>query len=247
MAQRESIMNFLQANLQPDTFKDYTPNGLQLEGSMEVTKLVGATTASLPVIETCIQLRANMLLVHHGWFWPSDPKPITGVWKKKLEMAMECNLNLVAYHLPLDCHSSLGNNIPVLKKLNLENIVAIEAPLFGGEFESPQNVDDLLNRLKDLFENCTFINCNSNKPVKKVAICSGAGQTFFRQAINWGADFFITGEGTEWVYSMAIENQCHFAAVGHNAGERIGVQLLGAKLAQEFSLDFQFIKEDNPF
>ena len=247
MANRDSILNFLGETLQPESFKDYAPNGLQLEGSKEVNLLVGATSASLPVIEKCIELNADMLLVHHGWFWPSDPKPITGPWKKKLSMAMGIDLNLVAYHLPLDCHESLGNNVPVLKELNLTDIVPIDAPLFGGEFAEPESLNAFSNGLKSIFKQCNVIQCPSDKPIRKVAICSGAGQTYFRKAIEWGADFFITGEGTEWVYSMAIEHNCHYAAVGHNAGERVGVQLLGNQLAKEFSLEFTFVTEDNPF
>lgn len=247
MANRDSILDFLGETLQPESFKDYAPNGLQLEGSKEVNLLVGATSASLPVIEKCVELNADMLLVHHGWFWPSDPKTITGPWKKKLKMAMGIDLNLVAYHLPLDCHESLGNNVPVLKELNLADIVPIDAPLFGGEFTDPESLDAFSNRLKSYFKQCNLIQCPSDKLIRKVAICSGAGQTYFRKAIEWGADFFITGEGTEWVYSMAIEHNCHYAAVGHNAGERVGVQLLGDKLAKEFSLEFTFVTEANPF
>ena len=247
MANRDSILDFLGETLQPESFKDYAPNGLQLEGSKKVNLLVGATSASLPVIEKCVELNADMLLVHHGWFWPSDPKPITGPWKKKLKMAMGIDLNLVAYHLPLDCHESLGNNVPVLKELNLADIVPIDAPLFGGEFTDPESLDAFSNRLKSYFKQCNLIQCPSDKLIRKVAICSGAGQTYFRKAIEWGADFFITGEGTEWVYSMAIEHNCHYAAVGHNTGERVGVQLLGNQLAKEFSLEFTFVTEDNPF
>jgi len=230
---------------------DYCPNGLQVEGRGEVSRVVSGVTASLALIEAAIGQQADVLLVHHGYFWKGENPCITGMRQKRLKALLAHDISLLAYHLPLDIHPEVGNNATLGRALG----IAIEGELAAGNprvvgllgslaeplsaAEFAQRVEQVLGRKPLLVE--------GDKPVQRIGWCSGGGQGFIDEAIAAGVDLYLTGEASEQTFHSARENGISFIAAGHHATERFGVQALGEWLAQRFGLFHQFIDCPNPF
>ena len=247
--QLEKILN---EKLSPQLIKDYAPNGMQVEGKSEIKRIVTGVTASQALIDKAIELEADVLLVHHGYFWKGEPEPIRGMKGKRIRSLIKSDINLYGYHLPLDIHPELGNNAELARLLDIE----VEGGLEG----HPQSVA-LFGRLKQAMTGADFANKinhvlnreplhiapdNAEKMIETVGWCTGGGQDFIELAAQHGLDAFISGEISERTTYTARELDIHYFSAGHHATERYGIKALGEWLAQEHGLDVTFIDIDNP-
>ncbi|MFC4160083.1 Nif3-like dinuclear metal center hexameric protein [Chitinimonas lacunae] len=234
--------------LQPDRFRDYSPNGVQVEGRPMVGRLACGVTASLALIEAALAWQADAIVVHHGYFWKSEDSRIIGSKKRRLAALLRADVSLLAYHLPLDAHPELGNNACLGQKLGLE-----AEGRFGeqelGWFGRPREVLTLGNfaaRVELALGRRPLLIGDPAKPLKRVGWCSGGAQGYFSAAIEAGCDVYLTGEASEHNYHTALESGVGFIAAGHHASERYGVQALTAHLATEFGLEWRYFELDNP-
>ena len=248
MTTRQEVLDWCSETLQPSMFQDYAPNGLQVEGKENIHTIVTAVTASLAAIEYAVSKNADMLLVHHGYFWRSEPITITG-WKKlRIATLLQNQINMVGYHLPLDAHPTLGNNAQLAQLLGwkLESLAGEQNLLNIGRLNQPCTLDQLADDLTTKLQHKPIIIGDSNKLLHRIAWCTGGAQNFFQVAIEAGVDVFVTGEISESQYHMAQESGVAFISAGHHATERYGVQALGAALAKQFNMDIYFFDEKNP-
>ncbi|MDN3651412.1 Nif3-like dinuclear metal center hexameric protein [Thalassotalea ponticola] len=250
--QRNEFLTLLNGILQPERIKDYCPNGLQVQGSEAVKRIVTGVTASQALIDAAIEHKADTILVHHGYFWKNESYPITGIKYNRIKALIDNEINLFAYHLPLDIHATLGNNAQLAKRLDIVNVSPLEqgndlSVSMRGEFTSVLTSDALAQRIDtSLNRPCLHIAAPSNKPIKTVAWCTGGGQGFIEQAGALGIDAFISGEISEQTTHLAREMDIHYFAAGHHATERYGVKALGEYLQQQHGFDVVFIDIDNP-
>jgi len=230
-----------------DQVQDYCPNGLQVEGKQEIRKLATAVTASLDAIEAAIEWGADALLVHHGFFWRNEAASIVGAKAARIRRLIQADMNLFAYHLPLDIHAEFGNNAELAKLWNLvDDASDVKRVWRTGSLEFPLPIEGFVDRIRRTLRREPLVIQAGPKQVKRVAWCSGGAQSYFAQAIEQGIDVFITGEVSEPCYHQALESGVHFIVAGHHATERYGVQALGAKLANQFSLEHRYIELANP-
>lgn len=246
MADRKDIEARLQALLQPEAFRDYGPNGLQVEGRREVLHIASGVTASLAFIDAAIAAGADTLLVHHGLFWRGQDGRLTGWLAARVRRLMAAGLNLFAYHLPLDAHAELGNNAQLGRRLGLaadsrfgEQALGFVGPASGTLAALAQVVERQLGRAPVLVP-------GDGRVLRRVAWCTGGAQGYFEAAIEAGADAFLTGEISEPQAHLARETGVAFLACGHHATERYGAPAVAAHLAAQFGLAHQFIEVENP-
>ena len=237
--------------LQPQQFKDYCPNGLQVEGKSSINKLVSGVTASQALVDAAIAANADAMLVHHGYFWRGEDATITGMKRRRIEALLANGLSLLAYHLPLDAHAELGNNAQLGKLLGLKITGTVSqsgdaALVMTGEPDSALNAEALGELIAGKLQRKPLIVAAGDRPIKKIAWCTGGAQGFIDSAIDAGADAYITGEASEQTTHIARERGVHFFAAGHHATERYGVQAVGEYLAGKFAIEHQFIDIDNP-
>ena len=251
MIDRSLLLQTFDTLLEPERFHDYGPNGLQVEGAARVRKIVSGVTASRALIEAAIAARADAILVHHGLFWRGQDGTVTGWMKQRLALLLTHDINLFAYHLPLDAHPELGNNAQLGLKLGLQASRRFGEQELGflGErvgaagFATAQ----VLAQHLELVLNRPVILVNSaQRAIKNIAWCSGGGQSYFEAAIAAGADAFITGEISEPQAHYARESGVAYLACGHHASERFGAPAVAAKVAAQLGLVHQFIDIDNP-
>jgi dinuclear metal center YbgI/SA1388 family protein len=248
MAHRTEIEAHLQALLEVGRFRDYGPNGLQVEGKPEVLKIVSGVTASLALIEAAIDAKADAILVHHGLFWRGHDGRVTGWLKARLEKLLAHQVNLFAYHLPLDAHPELGNNAQFGAKLKLvaDGRFGEQDLGFIGAPEKPLTLAALVALLQYRLGRAATVIEGDGRPLRRVAWCTGGAQGYFEAAIAAGADAFITGEISEPQAHYARETGVAFLACGHHASERYGAPSVAAQVAQQFGLEHEFIDIDNP-
>ena len=238
--------------LQPALFKDYGPNGLQVEGRADLRKIVSGVTASRALIEAAIAAEADAILVHHGLFWRGQDGRVTGWMKQRLALLLRHDISLLAYHLPLDAHATLGNNAQLGRQLGFAPPDGAAWGRFGEQQlgflgqvqpcsgpELARQVERALGRAPLLIDACP-------RPIRRVAWCSGGAQGYFEAAIAAGADAFLTGEISEPQAHLARECGVAFLACGHHATERYGAPALAAQVAAQLGLQHQFIEIDNP-
>ena len=245
---RSDLLARFDALLQPERFKDYGPNGLQVEGRGEITRIVSGVTASLALIDAAIAARADAIFVHHGLFWRGMDGRVTGWMKQRLQRLLAHDINLFAYHLPLDAHPELGNNAQLGRVLGWqadqrfgEQELGFGAPAaFASAGELAAHVQVALGR------GVTLVAPEDARPIRRVAWCTGGAQGFFESAIAAGADAFITGEISEPQTHLARETGVAFIAAGHHATERYGAPAVAAHMAHQLDLEHQFIDIDNP-
>ena len=245
---KDALNNYLNTLLQPERFSDYCPNGLQVEGKPEIYKIVTGVTASMALLEAAVQANADAVLVHHGYFWRGEAQTITGIKKRRIQFLLQHDINLFAYHLPLDMHAELGNNIMLAKQLGLrvsgwageKNMLAIV------ELNTPQTLQSLSLMINSKLNRPPQVIGNLQKPIQRIALCTGAAQGYIEQAVEAGADVYISGEISEQTVHVAIESGMPYISAGHHATERYGIQALGEHLAQKFDLQHVFIDIDNP-
>jgi len=248
MVKLNELTHYTQQLMHVERFKDYCPNGLQVEGRQDIRKIVSGVTASMALLEAAHEAKADLVLVHHGYFWRNEDARIVGIKRNRIAFLMKNDLNLMAYHLPLDAHSELGNNVQFGKLLGFnavdyagdENLVAY------AELETPMTLGDLLLRIENCLQRSPMCIGDINKPVNRVAWCTGAAQSYIETAAAHGADVYISGEISEQTTHQALEVGVAYVAAGHHATERYGVQALAEHLAAEFDLEHEFIDINNP-
>ena len=249
---RQALAEYLNTLLKPELIKDYCPNGLQVQGSETITKVITGVTATQALINEAIAHKADAILVHHGYFWKNEPYEITGMKYNRIKALLDHNINLFAYHLPLDIHPELGNNAQLAKLLNIEITGPLEignstsVALQGQWNEAMSGVSIAKHISQKLSRECLHISAPSDKPIKTVAWCTGGGQNYIELAAEQGIDAFITGEVSEQTTHIAQEMDIHFYSAGHHATERYGVKALAADLQKNLGLNAQFIDIDNP-
>ena len=248
---RSDLLAAFDSLLQPERFKDFGPNGLQVEGKAEVRKIVSGVTASLALIKAAVVAKADAIFVHHGLFWRGQSGTVTGWMKQRLALLLKHDINLYAYHLPLDSHPELGNNAQLGLQLGLtararfgdQNLGFLGAKTDGGSFkdalELSEHVKKVLNRP------VAHILC-VRAAIKNIAWCTGGAQGYFEEAIAAGADAFITGEISEPQAHYAREMNVSFIACGHHASERYGAPAVAEHVAAQHGLAHEFIDIDNP-
>lgn len=245
---REELSAYLDELLAVAKFRDYCPNGLQVEGCGEIRKVVAGVTASQALLEAALLRGADAVLVHHGYFWRGEDGRVTGIRKRRLATLLAADINLYAYHLPLDAHPELGNNAQLAKALGWradgrfgeQDIAWIGVP------ETPLSVAGLTERLDAVLNRPPLLIGPGERQVRRIAWCSGGAQGYFEQAIALGADVYVSGEISEQTVHLARESGVAYVACGHHASERFGVQALAAHLAGRFGLDCEFVEVANP-
>ena len=249
---RDELASYLNGMLVPERFHDYCPNGLQVEGRTEIRRVVCGVTASRALIEAAIARDADALLVHHGWFWKNEDGRVTGFRKQRLQALLAHDINLFAYHLPLDAHPESGNNAQLAQRLGW-TITGRFAEQEIGFLGAPGAVTQKLTFARDIAANVAavlgrepLLIGDPERAVRTVAWCSGGAQGYFEQAIMAGADLYLSGEISEQTVHLARESGVSYIAAGHHATERYGVQALGQHLAQHFGLTHQFVDIENP-
>jgi len=243
---------YLNQLMKPEQIKDYAPNGLQIQGCEEIIKIVTGVTASQALIDLAIEEKANVVLVHHGYFWKNESYVIRGMKHNRIKALIANDINLFAYHLPLDIHPTLGNNAQLATLLNIDvtgplelgNALSIALQGQLPEITSGCDLAALIN--EKLNRECLHIKPPSNKKIKTIAWCTGGGQDYIELAAEQGIDAFISGEISEKTTHIAREMDIHFFAAGHHATERYGVKALGEYIAKEQGLNVVFIDIDNP-
>ena len=248
---RHHLLAEFDALLQPERFKDYGPNGLQVEGKAEVRKIVSGVTASLALIEAAAAAQADAIFVHHGLFWRGQSGTVTGWMKQRLALLLKHDINLYAYHLPLDAHPELGNNAQLGLQLGLtatsrfgdQNLGFLGSKTDGSSFK---DAFELAEHLKNILNKPVTLVNRAQAAIKNIAWCSGGAQNYFEAAIAAGADAFITGEISEPQAHYAREMNVSFIACGHHASERYGAPAVAAHMAALHGLAHQFIDIDNP-
>ncbi|MCV2363226.1 Nif3-like dinuclear metal center hexameric protein [Paucibacter sp. DJ1R-11] len=248
MTSRHSLERHLHMELNVDRFKDYGPNGLQVEGRAEVRHLVCGVTASLALIEAAIEAGADAILVHHGLFWRGQDGRITGWMKQRLARLLAADVNLLAYHLPLDAHAEHGNNAQLGRVLGWQADGRFgEQDLgFVGQLPQPQSLQQLGSEIEQGLGRTPVLAPGDGRELRRAAWCTGGAQGYFEAAIAAGVDVFVTGEISEPQAHLAAETGVAFIAAGHHATERYGVQALGRHLADRFGVSQQFIDLPNP-
>jgi dinuclear metal center YbgI/SA1388 family protein len=255
MPDRQEIVAALDALLSPQLFADFCPNGLQVEGRGSIRRVVTGVTASQALIDAAIEAQADAILVHHGYFWKGEDGRVTGMKKRRLAALLAHDVNLIAYHLPLDAHPELGNNVQLAKRLGL----VVTGPLDPrgpyeksrvvgntGELTVPDTAGRVAARVRQVLGSDVLHIGDPEAPVRTVGWCTGAAQGYIDQAVAAGVDMYITGEVSEQTVHVARETGIQFLACGHHATERYGVQAVGDWLAARFGVEHRHIDIPNP-
>lgn len=246
--ERTTLSIYLDDLLQIAHFRDYCPNGLQIEGKANIGYIVTAVSANIEVLEHALQLGADAILVHHGYFWKNEDGRIIGTRKQRITKILCHDLNLFSFHLPLDAHPSLGNNIQLAQRIGIQvkGQLNNEEMVWLGQIPENEILATFVKRLEQLFHRPALVVGDLNRPLSTIAWCTGAAQNYFERAIAAGVDVYLTGEISEQHYHLARESGVAFIAAGHHATERYGIQALGEHLAEKFGLAHTFIDSDNP-
>ncbi len=245
MAKLDNILAYANSLLEIHEYKDYCPNGLQVEGKTQVNKIITGVTACMALLDVAVEKQADIVLVHHGYFWKGENPIVVGMKKNRLQLLLQNNINLVAYHLPLDDHASLGNNMQLAKRLNW-NYQGKQELVCYGELNQVSTGEELALQLQQgLGQEPLYIAAN-DKTIKRIAWCTGAAQNFINNAVALDVDAYISGEISEPTVHIARELNIHYFAAGHHATERYGIQALGQHLAKQFGLEHEFVDIANP-
>lgn len=229
---------------------DYCPNGLQVEGRPQVRRIVSGVTASQALLDAAVEAEADVVLVHHGYFWKGEDACITGIKRRRLQTLLNHDISLLAYHLPLDLHPEVGNNVQLARQLD----ITVEGPLDAdnpkvvgllGSLAEPVSVRDFARRVQEVLGREPLL-VEGAGMIRRIGWCTGGGQGYIDNAIAAGVDLFLSGEASEQTFHSARENGISFIAAGHHATERYGVQALGEYLARRFAVEHLFIDCPNP-
>ena len=242
------LVEYLDRLLEPAKFRDYCPNGLQVEGRAEVRRIVAGVTASQALLDAAVAVQADAVLVHHGYFWRGEDGRITGMRKRRLATLIENDISLLAYHLPLDAHPTLGNNAQWAAALGWQPQGQFGEQDIGwvGTLPQPQTVAELATALTGVLGRAPLVIGEPARPISRLAWCSGGAQGYFEQAIALGVDAYLSGEISEQTVHLARESGVAYFAAGHHATERFGAHALALHLAEHCGLDCRFVDVDNP-
>ena len=245
------LLTYLNDLLRPQLFRDYCPNGLQVEGKKQVNKVITGVTASQALIDAAIAKGADAIFVHHGYFWKNESQTITGMKRNRIKALLHHDINLYAYHLPLDAHPTLGNNAQLAARLGISGNEPLQvgkelSVVRRGDFPQSLTVSELKHRIEQQLQRSPLIEASGPEQINSVAWCTGGGQGYIELAAEAGIDVFITGEASEQTIHTAREMGLHFIAAGHHATERYGAMAVGEHLAAELDLAVEFVDIDNP-
>lgn len=245
---RDELGAYIDNLLEAARYRDYCPNGLQVEGRAEVRRVVCGVSASQALLDEAVRRNADAVLVHHGWFWKNDDSRITGIRRKRMGTLLGADINLFGYHLPLDGHAELGNNAQLAKRLGwrIDGRFADQDIGFLGRPAETVTAGDIASVLERVLGRTVMLVGDATRPVGRLGWCSGGAQGMFEQAIVAGAECFISGEISEQTVHLARESGVPYIAAGHHATERYGVMALGEHLREKFGLDCEYVELDNP-
>lgn len=246
MAARNEIESYLATLLAVERFKDYGPNGLQVEGRAEVSRLISGVTASRALIDAAVEARADAILVHHGLFWRGQDGRLVGWLAERVKRLMAHGINLFAYHLPLDAHAEFGNNAQLGLKLGLVANARFGEQDLGFAGPAAITLDALAQRVHAVLGRAPLVLPGDGRAVNRIGWCTGGAQGYFEAAIAAGVDAFLTGEVSEPQAHLARETGVAFLACGHHATERFGAPAVAAHVAERFGLEHRFIEIENP-
>ncbi|WP_311063748.1 Nif3-like dinuclear metal center hexameric protein [Halomonas sp. DWK9] len=252
MNHRDQLVAACDHQLRAAQFKDFTINGLQIEGREQVRRVLTGVTACQALLEEAVAWQADMVLVHHGYFWKNEPVAITGMKQRRIKTLLANDISLLAYHLPLDAHAEMGNNAELAKRLGWKVEGCLdgelgEGLLWSGRLVVPQTLSELAEQIgHTLMRTPLVIEAPHREPIERIAWCTGGAQDMIVEAYEAGAQVFVSGEISERTTHLAREMGIHYIAAGHHATERYGVQALGEWLASEFGVEHRFVDIDNP-
>lgn len=246
---RETVLELLDQELRPELTRDYCPNGLQVEGSQTVTKLVSGVTACQALIDCAVEAQADAILVHHGFFWRGEDSRLIGMKAARVRALMQHDINLFAYHLPMDLHPTMGNNAGLGRVMGLDAFGMLDPsdhsmPVFVGDVASRTTATDIAASLElNLGRSVTLV---GEGAVSSIGWCTGGGQGYIDAAADAGCDLFVSGEMSEQTVHVARERGIAFIAAGHHATERFGPQSIGQWLGAQLGIDHQFVDIKSP-
>ncbi|TDR80167.1 Nif3-like dinuclear metal center hexameric protein [Paludibacterium purpuratum] len=243
-----ALVGYLDGMLEPWRFKDYAPNGLQVEGRAEVQRVICGVTASQALIDEALRQKADAILVHHGYFWKGEDSRVVGLKKRRLQALLSNDISLLAYHLPLDAHPLVGNNAQLAEVLDLrvDGQGGEQDLLWHGKLALQMTAGAWCEDVSRRLGRQALLLGDAHKPIRRVAWCTGGAQDFFDAAIAMGVDAFLTGEVSEKNQHMAMESGCVFVAAGHHATERFGIKALGRCVKDDFGIEVAFVDLENP-
>jgi dinuclear metal center YbgI/SA1388 family protein len=249
--QLSHLVSELNQLLSPHKVKDFCPNGLQVEGKDTVKRIITGVTASQALIDAAIARKADAILVHHGYFWKGEASAITGMKKRRLASLLTHDISLLAYHLPIDIHPTLGNNAQLANLLDIEFEAGLEpfgspSIAFKGRLKEPLSAEQFADKINRVLNRQPLMVNTRQKNIETIAWCTGGGQGYIDLAASQNVDAYLTGEASEQTIHSAKEQGIDFFAAGHHATERYGVKAVGEYLAQNFELDVEFVDIDNP-
>lgn len=248
---RNQLLAALDSELRASSFRDYCPNGLQVEGCDEISVIVSGVTACQALLDKAVELDADAILVHHGYFWRGEDERLVGMKARRIRTLLQAGINLFAYHLPLDCHPTMGNNAGLARAMGFTQWQGIDPddsthPVFRGELDSGELLGDIVARLESELEREVLTVGDRAASIQSVAWCTGGGQGYIAEAASAGVDLFVTGEVSEQTVHVARERGLAFIAAGHHATERFGARNLGAWVAKRFDIEHHFVDIGNP-
>lgn len=250
MVSRDELVNYCNGLLAIDNFKDYCPNGLQVEGKAQITRIVAGVTASRALIEAAIDRGADALLVHHGYFWRGEDSRVVGMKRERLALLLQHGINLMAYHLPLDAHPEVGNNVGLGRALGFADSKTVQGEhsglLWFSDLTQPLTTAELSQRIEGELDRTALHIDGGAAAIRRVAWCTGGAQGYLDAAADIDADAFISGEISEQTAHIARERGIHYFAAGHHATERFGARALLAHLLERFDAEGEFVDIANP-
>ena len=252
MAELVEVVGYADSLLSADSFQDYCPNGLQVEGRASIRRLISGVTASRAFLEAALEEGADALLVHHGYFWKGEDSRVTGMKRERLKLLLSGDISLLAYHLPLDAHPEYGNNAQLARVLDFTVEDRFEGDPQGtglalyGRPPGPMDPHGLSAHLASRLGRMPLHIDGGGKQIRTVGWCTGAAQSFIEAVVKQGVDAFVSGEISEPTVHVARECGIHYYAAGHHATERYGVEALGTHLAEHFNIEHRFFDIDNP-
>ena len=252
MISRDQLVAACDHQLRAAQFKDFTVNGLQVSGSEQVKRVMTGVTACQALLDEAVAWQADMVLVHHGYFWKNEPVAITGMKQKRIKTLLDNNISLLAYHLPLDAHAEMGNNAELARRLGWKVEGCLdgelgEGLLWSGRLAQPVSVNALGEQIAHTLQRQPLIiEAPQVGDIERIAWCTGGAQDMITAAFEADAQAFVSGEISERTTHLAREMGIHYIAAGHHANERYGVQTLGEWLSEEYDVEHRFVDIDNP-
>ena len=246
MVQRDEIIAFADELLDVGSFRDYGPMGMQVVGADRVDKIVAAVSSSRELFERASAAGAQLVLVHHGLFWDNEPRAVDRRMKGRLQALFDADLTLAAYHLALDAHPEVGNNVLLARELGMEVAGPFADIGVGGPLPGGVSADELVARVREAVGREPLVFADGPERIERAAIMTGGGAKYLPDAAAAGYDVLITGEAAEPTMMIARELGIHFVAAGHYATERLGIQALAERIAERFGVEWEFVELENP-